>query len=84
VEERVVDARVIALTNADLDELVKAGKFRQDLWFRLQGLSFDLRSLRDRKPDIMQLADSFLKSLLRRWLQNAALTSPSLSPTIPV
>ena len=52
----MVDARVIALTNADLDELVKAGKFRQDLWFRLQGLSFDLRPLRDRRPDIMQLA----------------------------
>jgi two-component system response regulator HydG len=57
----VVDVRVISATNHDLTELVAAKKFRQDLYFRIKGVSISLPALRDRAEDIPVLADFFLK-----------------------
>ncbi len=57
-----VDIRVIAATNKDLLQLIKEGKFREDLYFRLNVFSILLPPLRDRREDISILADYFLKN----------------------
>jgi transcriptional regulator with PAS, ATPase and Fis domain len=61
VKPRKVDFRVIATTNKDLDELVSQGKFRSDLFYRLNGIRFRLPALRERKNDIPLLVEHFLK-----------------------
>jgi len=57
---RSVDVRVIAASNRDLAEDVKAGLFRQDLYYRLNVVPITIPPLRDRKDDILPLADHFL------------------------
>jgi DNA-binding NtrC family response regulator len=54
-----VDVRILAATNADLHQLVKEGKFREDLYYRLNVINIALPPLRDRKEDIPLLADYF-------------------------
>lgn len=55
-----INARVIAATNAHLADAVRAKKFREDLYFRLNVVTLDLPSLRDRPDDVLPLADHFL------------------------
>jgi DNA-binding NtrC family response regulator len=55
-----VDVRVVAATHRDLKSLVREGKFRQDLFYRLEGMTIHLPPLRDRKEDIELLARRFL------------------------
>ncbi len=54
-----IDVRVIAATNRDLEELVRQGKFRQDLYFRLNQVILTTPPLRERKDDILMLAQNF-------------------------
>ncbi len=61
VQEIQVDVRIIAATNVDLKQLVKEGKFRDDLYYRLNVITIDLPSLRQRKEDIPSLVDFFLQ-----------------------
>ncbi len=61
----VVDVRIISATNHDLLELIEQKKFRQDLYFRIRGVSVSLPSLRDRPEDIPELVDYFLKEAAR-------------------
>ncbi len=62
--ERVrFEARIIAATNQDLEQGIKRGTFRKDLFFRLNVVSIKMPSLRDRKEDIPVLARHFLKRL---------------------
>lgn len=55
-----VDVRVIAATNQNLEEQVRLGKFREDLYFRLAVIELKMPSLRDRPEDLMDLAEKFL------------------------
>ena len=59
------DVRLIAATNKNLEDLVKAGKFREDLFFRLRGLEINLPPLRERPEDIPLLAKSFLNEFAK-------------------
>ena len=61
VRERKVDVRIIAATNRDLEQLVREGKFRSDLYFRLKIIQFKLPPLRERNGDVVQLARHFLE-----------------------
>ena len=54
-----VDLRLIAATNKNLEEAIEAGQFRQDLYYRLNVVSLEMPALRDRREDIMLLANYF-------------------------
>jgi DNA-binding NtrC family response regulator len=59
------DVRLVAATNKNLEELVKTGKFREDLFFRLRVVEIELPSLRERTGDIPLLAQSFLREFAK-------------------
>ena len=63
---RKVNVRVIAATNRSLEEMVKAGTFRQDLFYRLNVFPLHVPALRERREDIGILADCFVRSLSSR------------------
>ncbi len=65
-KEIVVDVRIIAATNKDLEEEVKKGNFRKDLYYRLNVLPLILPPLRQRKDDIPMLTDFFMKRISKR------------------
>jgi DNA-binding NtrC family response regulator len=58
-----IEARLIALTNTDLPAAVAAGRFREDLFFRMNVLTIDVPPLRERRADILPLADHLLTPL---------------------
>ena len=61
-----VDARVVSATNAHLLSLVKEGKFREDLYYRLCTFPIEIPPLRERSEDVAALAAHFLGSLCSR------------------
>jgi len=61
------NVRIVSATNANLTDEVAAGKFRQDLLFRLNTIEIPLPPLRDRREDIMPLANSFLSQHAQRY-----------------
>ena len=58
-----VDVRIIAATNRDLEEEVRRGRFRSDLFYRLNVIALELPALRDRRDDLVLLIDGFLQEL---------------------
>ncbi len=75
METVAVDVRILATTNRDLESWVKEGKFRQDLFFRLNVIPLRLPSLRERGEDIMSLARFFADMYTREYRLPPALFS---------
>lgn len=71
-----VDVRVIAATNRKLDELVAQGHFRQDLLYRLNGVTIVLPPLRDRKDDLPLLLEHFIHQANAKLNKNVQTVSP--------
>jgi transcriptional regulator with AAA-type ATPase domain len=61
-----IDVRVISATHQDLEKLIREGSFRQDLYFRLNGITITIPPLRERPEDLAELALSFANSASRR------------------
>ncbi len=76
VQEIQVDVRIIAATNVDLRQAVREGKFREDLFYRLNVIAIELPPLRSRREDIPALATHFLK----RYSEENGLSVRSISP----
>ncbi|MEZ5967088.1 MAG: sigma-54-dependent Fis family transcriptional regulator [Planctomycetota bacterium] len=60
-----VDVRILAATHQDLERMVREARFREDLYFRLRELEIRIPSLRERREDILMLADRFLREAAR-------------------
>ncbi|MCA8989515.1 MAG: sigma-54-dependent Fis family transcriptional regulator, partial [Planctomycetaceae bacterium] len=71
-EEKPINVRLVAATNAPLQEMVEKGTFRQDLYYRLQVVTIYLPPLRERRVDIPLLIDHFLKDLAQRYGKEVA------------
>jgi DNA-binding NtrC family response regulator len=73
-----IDVRVVAATNKDVQKMVDEGKFREDLWFRLNVVRILVPPLCERRGDIPLLAHYFLKKYNQRYRQDARLTEGGL------
>lgn len=67
VKEVQVDVRVVAATNRNLEQLVEEGKFREDLFYRLNVASIELPALRDRREDVVILASAFVNEFNKKF-----------------
>nr|HPQ95624.1 sigma-54 dependent transcriptional regulator [Thiolinea sp.] len=67
LEEMPVDVRILSATHKSLEHEVAAGHFRQDLYYRLNVIKLKVPPLRERREDVMPLADFFLKRIAKRW-----------------
>jgi len=77
-KEIKVDVRVIATTNASIPDMIDAGTFRRDLYFRLKKHVIILPPLRERREDIPLWAEKFLEEICRKTGRRAALTSSAV------
>jgi two-component system response regulator AtoC len=73
-----VDVRILACTSKDLQKEVAAGRFRQDLLYRLQVIPLKMPPLREHKEDIEQLCNSFLKEFNARHGRSARITGEAI------
>jgi two-component system, NtrC family, nitrogen regulation response regulator NtrX len=71
-----VDARVVASTNKNLEEEIERGNFREDLFYRLNVIPFFVPPLRDRREDIRDLADHFLREFTTAYGRKAKELTP--------
>ncbi len=76
--EKKVDVRVVVATNRDLQKMVEEGKFREDLWFRLNVVRLALPPLRERRSDVPLLTQYFLSKYNERYNRNVRLTESGL------
>ena len=77
-----LDARLIALTNVDLDAAVKAGSFREDLFYRLNVIHIRVPPLRERKQDLSKLVQYFVKQYAAKHVRKVERVSPPALETL--
>lgn len=73
-----IDVRIIAATNQNLQKLVDEGKFREDLYYRLNVIPFNIPPLRERKEDIFPLAVFFLEKLKKQYEMEKSFTPEAI------
>ena len=82
IQERQVNIRIVAATNQDLEERIRQGSFRADLYFRLRVLQLTVPPLRERDGDVLLLAGHFLREFSTRyrraWLRFSAAAEDAL------
>jgi len=76
---RKVDVRIVAATNRNLEEAVKFGKFREDLFYRLNVLRVEIPPLRERKEEIVELTGFFLKKFNSKYGKKVTLSKEALN-----
>lgn len=77
-EEKTVDVRLIAATNRNLKKEMQEGRFRQDLYYRLNVLPLEIPPLRKRKEDIEPLARHFIRKFNEKYLINKTITQDAV------
>lgn len=73
-----IDVRFIAATNKDLKSLVQQGKFRKDLYYRLKVVSIEIPPIRERREDILPLAEHFIMKYARENGRDGIILSPEV------
>jgi two-component system response regulator AtoC len=73
-----VDVRVVASTNRDLEAEVRAGRFREDLYYRLEVVELVIPPLREHRDDVPTLADEFTRRYATRFRMEGVTLSPAL------
>jgi DNA-binding NtrC family response regulator len=83
-EPRRARVRIIAATNGDMEAAIASGRFRADLFYRLSGLTVTLPALRERRDDLPELAEGFLRRLDpdRQWNLTVAARRRLMSPDL--
>ena len=79
---RRADVRIVAATNLDLDEMVREGRFREDLLYRLNVITLKLPPLRERHEDVMSLAERFLARFVSDYGRPACAFSPEAAAAL--
>jgi len=74
---RAIDVRVVAATHRDLTAMVKAGKFRQDLFYRIRAAAIHLPPLRSHSADVREIAESLLSDATKRTGEGMPAIDPS-------
>jgi len=77
-EQKKIDIRLVSATNADLPELVRQGRFREDLFYRIKGITLETAALDERRDDIPLLLNHFLAELANKTGQSVQLAAPVL------
>jgi PAS domain S-box-containing protein len=78
-QEKEIDIRIIAASNKELKELIRGGRFREDLYYRLNIIRITIPPLRERREDIPLLAAHFLEGFNKKFGRRKQLTPPMLS-----
>lgn len=82
LESKTVNTRIITATNKNLAELVARNIFREDLYWRINGITQTIPSLRERRDDIFPIAQYYLKEYNKKYNQNKVLSNPVIEALI--
>jgi two-component system nitrogen regulation response regulator NtrX len=82
VKRITVDARILTATNKDLPALIRQGRFREDLYYRINVVSFHLPPLREHREDIPLLVEHFLAKYSERYVREPVTLDPATMATL--